>query len=539
MLSMRLLRWSPRRALVMVMMSSVLLLVGCASGDEGSTSVNRIVYGLTLSPSGFDPHINQSSEMGIVLRQIYDTLLYRDPSTGGFVAGLATTWAISEDQRVYTFELRQGVRFHDDTPFNAQAVAANLNRITAAETRSQNAAALLGPYDGYTIVDEYTIEIRLTEPYAPLLDSLSQFYLGMASPAALDEYGLERYQFNQVGTGPYRFVEYIPDERVVIRRNLAYAWGPSFYQAPAQGQIDEVEFRFFRDPATRLAALEQGVVQVMGEIPPGDARVLIGNTSFRIVSTTVAGQPDQLMMNTARPPLDNRSFRQTLMLGTNRAAIVDSLYQGFSTAADGVLTNGTQFYNAAFSGLYPFDMQQARALMSTLGYVDADNNGYLDTPEGDLTLTMIVPPWGEYRQVAQFLQDQWADIGVGIELVSVPDFPTLLNEVGEGEYHLVPFNSYGVDPAFLSTYYTTGAVRNFTGYGSPNLDALLIEAGRQLDPSVRGELYTQAQTLIAEEALILPLRDRVNLTGVSVRVENLQYDSYGWYPILYNASYQP
>ncbi|MCU0466238.1 MAG: ABC transporter substrate-binding protein, partial [Anaerolineae bacterium] len=347
------------------------------------------------------------------------------------------------------------------------------------------------------------------------------------------------YQFNQVGTGPYRFVEYIPDERLVIRRNPAYAWGPSFYQPPAQGQIDEVEFRFFRDPATRLAALEQGIVQVMGEIPPGDARVLIGNTSFRIVSTTVAGQPDQLLMNTARPPLDNRSFRQILLLGTNRAAIVDSLYQGFANAAEGVVTTGTQFYNPVFSGLYPFDLQQARALMSTLGYVDADNNGYLDTPDGDLTLTMIVPPWGEYRQVAQFLQDQWGNLGIGLNLVSVPDFPTLLSEVGEGEYHLVPFNSYGVDPAFLSTYYTTEGTRNFTGYSDPNLDALLFEARRQLDPAVRGEFYSQAQTLMAEQALILPLRDRVNLTGVSARVENLQYDSYGWYPILYNASYQP
>lgn len=519
--------------------SCLVLTIACTGQSAPETRINKLVYGLTLSPSGFDPHINQSSEMGIVLRQVYDTLVYRHPETGQFVAGLATNWSISEDQTTYTFELRQGVKFHDGTTFNAQAVAANLNRIVAAETRSQNAAALLGTYVGYSILDDYTIEIRLSEPYAPLLDSLSQFYLGMASPSALATYGNERYQFNQVGTGPYRFVEYIPDNRLVIRRNLDYSWGPVFYQAPTTNTVDEVEFLFFRDPATRLSALEQGAVQIMGEIPPADARTLIGNSAFQIVTTTIAGQPDQLLINTQLAPTNNQTFRQALLIGTNRTAIVDALYQGFSTPATSILTKGTQFYTDSGANRYPFEAQQARALLSTLGYTDNNGDGIWDTPDGELTLRMIVPPWGEFRQIAQFLQDQWSAIGIRLELISVPDFPTLLSEVEKGEYHLVAFNSYGVDPAFLRTYYTSTGTRNFSKYSSPELDAVLNDAVRQLNPTIRAELYTQIQTILIEQAVSIPLRDRINLNGASVKVTNLNYDAYGWFPLLYNVSYTP
>ena len=206
-------------------------LTGCASVPASSEAPAgpSFVYGLTLQPSGFDPHIHASSELGIPLRSVYDTLVYRDPATLDFVPGLAQSWTISDDGRAYTFSLRTDVRFHDGTPFNAAAVAANLDRITADETASQRSKFLLGPYAGYEIVDEYTIRLNLDEPYSPLLDSLSQVYLGMAGPAALSEYGLERYQFHQVGTGPYRMAEYVPGDRLVLEVNPDYAWGPSFY----------------------------------------------------------------------------------------------------------------------------------------------------------------------------------------------------------------------------------------------------------------------------------------------------------------------
>ena len=148
----------------------------------------------------------------------------------------------------------------------------------------------------------------------------------------------------------------------------------------------------------------------------------------------------------------------------------------------------------------------------------------------------IVPPWGEYRQMVQLLQDQWRTIGVKLATVSVPDFPTLLARVTEGNYNLVAFTTYGVDPAFLRQYFVAGAPRNWTGFGSTELDALIADAVRQLDPAIRQERYGIVQQ-VSDQVLILPLRQRINLNGVSARVTNLRFDVYGWYPILYNASY--
>jgi peptide/nickel transport system substrate-binding protein len=107
------------------------LLAACA---PPTPAPRRLVYGLTLAPSGIDPHVNASSELGIPLTSVYDTLVYQDPATGGFVPGLAESWAISKDGRTYTFTLRRDVKFHDETPFNAEAVKVNLDRIADPDT---------------------------------------------------------------------------------------------------------------------------------------------------------------------------------------------------------------------------------------------------------------------------------------------------------------------------------------------------------------------------------------------------------------------
>ena len=174
------------------MLIPALLLTGCASQP---TSPQRLAYGLTLAPSGIDPHINASSELGIPLTSVYDTLVYQDPVSGKFVPGLAQSWKISEDGKTYTFVLRRDVKFHDGTPFNAAAVKVNLDRIANPATKSQKAVFLLGPFDRAEVIDEFTVAIHLKQPFAPLLDGLSQVYLGIASPTALAKWGQD-YQLH-------------------------------------------------------------------------------------------------------------------------------------------------------------------------------------------------------------------------------------------------------------------------------------------------------------------------------------------------------
>src|SRR5690349_13568711 len=215
----------------------VLIMVTACSGNTQTSvtnSASTLTYVLGSEPGNIDPHISNEDETAIVLRQIYDTLVYRDPLQEVIVPGLATQWSISPDNLVYTFALRQDVKFHDGTSFNAQAVADNFERIVGLSSNAGKAGfLLLKYYTGAEVVDEFTIRLKLSQPYAPFLDVLSQPYLGIASPSAFKAYSSNRYQFHQAGTGPFIFVDYIPGKHITLLRNPDYKWGPAFY-LPAQ-----------------------------------------------------------------------------------------------------------------------------------------------------------------------------------------------------------------------------------------------------------------------------------------------------------------
>lgn len=498
---------------------------------------NRIVYGLTFMPSGFDPHINASSELTIPLRSVYDTLVYRDPQSKGFVPGLAQDVQVSPDGLVYTFQLKSGVVFHDGTPFDAAAVGATLDRITAPETQSQKALFMLGPYDKYVIVDPLTIQIILKRPHAALLDALAQTYLGIASPKALQEYDRDRYQLHQVGTGPYQMVEYIPGDYMLLRRNPNYTWGPPFYNLSNSTPVEEIEFRFFTDPATRAPALETGAVQIMGEISPLDAQGLARADQFALVPQPIPGMPFQFFFNTNRAPTDNLNLRRALIVATNRVAIVDTIFQQFSPPAYGPLSSVTPFYDGRVKEYYTHDAAAAKRALGALGYTDSDGDQFLDLNGTKLTLIMLVPAWSNAPQIAQKIQSQWREIGVDLELRQVPGLAALREAMQTNEYHLLAFNDFGVDASLLNSFYLSSGPNNWAKFSNGEMDGWLTRAAESIDPIDRQNLYSAVQGLIMDQALILPIRDSVNLNGVNKQIGNLQFDAYGWAPVLVNLTF--
>jgi peptide/nickel transport system substrate-binding protein len=300
--------------------------------------------------------------------------------------------------------------------------------------------------------------------------------------------------------------------------------------------LDEIEFRFFTDPPTRSPAIESGQVQVMGELLPTDARALTGNSAVQLIPVAVPGQPMQFLMNTKRFPTDNLSTRQALIYGTNRNAIVDAVYQRFSPVAWGPLAAKTLYYSSAVNGMYAHDTAQAQQLLTALGYKDNNGDTYLDIGGVDLEVTIIVPPWGLIPQVAQLLQDQWRSIGVRAKLEPVATRNALIERVKTGDYNLVAFDTAGMDPTFLDQFFMTKGSNNWMGYSNPDLDKILTDAGRQTDTNTRRNLYAQAQKIIMDAALILPIRDYVNLNAASTSLQGITFDTYGWFPILNNVT---
>jgi len=497
-----------------------------------------LTYGLTLSPSGIDPHINASAELSIPLSSVYDTLVFQDPDTGEFVPGLAKSWSISLDGLTYTFFLRRDVIFHDGTRFNAQAVLANIEYTLNPDHHSQKAIFMLGPLEKVQVIDDYTVALHLSEPFAPLLDSLSQVYLGMASPKALTQWGPSQYQFHQVGTGPYRFMEYIPNDYITLVRNPDYMWGPKIYHND-KAQIQMINFRFFEDTATRTLALESGRVDIIGELPPQDASRLGNSDEIEIYQIHIPGQPLQFIFNTLQPPTDDLRVRDALVRGVDRAKIVEIVFGLYSPVAQGPLSANA--FGFTPDQIYPeYDYQSAVDLLESAGWIDADGDG-LRMKQGEaFKLLLVAPDWGSNVEVCQLIAYEWKELGAEVEIRIVPSFGPLKEAQVDGEYNAIGMNSFGTDPDLLRSFYASDGIFNWSGYRSEELDRLLNEAATHTNnPAAREALYALVFQKILENRLILPIRDYVNLVGVRSDIRDPRFSYQGWYPYLIDLSFSP
>ncbi|MGQ9626006.1 MAG: ABC transporter substrate-binding protein [Anaerolineae bacterium] len=513
----------------------VLALISFSGPVPAEAQGERLIYGLTLTPSGIDPHVNASSELGIVLTSVYDTLVWQAPD-GSFVPGLAESWEISPDGRTYTFYLRRDVTFHDGTPFNAEAVKFNFDRIADPATKSQKAVFMLGPYESTEVLDEYTARVHFKEPFAPFLDSASQVYLGMASPSAIKEWG-EDYQMHQVGTGPFMMKEYIPLDHLTLVRNPNYNWAPRVMNHQGPAYLEEIEFRFFVEPAVRALALEGGQADVMGEIPPSDAKRLKENPDFQLIPVAIPGMSLQFFLNTEKPPTDDLRVRKALNYAVDKRAIVETVFRDFSPAAQGPLTAVTLGYNESLESMYEYDPAEAKSLLEEAGWTDEDGDGLREKEGQPLTLEAYLMSWGFIPEVAQFLQAQFRDVGAEMR-TQVLAYPAALEAAREGKHNLIPFSLGSSDPDILRTFFHSSNAEggfNWAKVRDPALDRLLEEGARTLDMEKRLALYAQAQEYIMAQALVIPIRDYVNLNAAGIYVRSLRYDFRGWFPLLYDV----
>ncbi len=488
-------------------------------------------YGLTLAPSGIDPHINASAELGIPLSSVYDTLVFLDSARGEFVPGLAERWEISNDGLRYTFYLRKDVRFHDGTPFNAKAVQDNIDYTIDPDNHSQKAATMLGPLNQTEILGEYTISFVLDEPFAPLLDSLAQVYLGMASPTALNQWGTSEYQFHQVGTGPYRFVEYIPNDHITLERNPDYDWAPTIYDN-AKASVEQIVFLFYEDAASRALALERREVDIMGEIPPLEADRLASSTNFTLSPIAIPGQPLQYFFNTSLAPTADLRVRQALLLAVDKESIVLTVFGSHSPIGNKPLSHAGF---GMISELQPssHNPEESRKLLEEAGWILEGQDTFRKRDGEPLVIKLVAPPWGSNSEVAQLVKVGWENIGVNVELTIAPGFGALKEIQSGGDYHVIGINFFGTDPDLLRSFYASEGFYNWTGFSDAEIDQLLNEAARStLSPDHRADLYNQIVHAISDNALVLPIRDYVNLIIAHHRVEGLKFSAQGWFPNL-------
>ena len=516
-----------------------LLLVGCGAWrtETACEAAPRCLrYGLSADFAVLDPHSADLPEAGMIFRQIYDSLVYRDNISQQFVPGLASSWAVSDDGAVYTFLLRRDVLFHDGAPFNAAAVARNFERIYDPEQGASRARELLGPLRQYEIVDDYTLRLHLATAYPALLDGLAQPWLGIASPRALDDYGRLRYQFHQAGTGPFVLEKYQPGEAVALRRFAGYRVNPSVYAPLAGDEIQRVEFALgSRSTGDVLRQLADSL-DVLADISPADAQTIVGNSTVQVLPTQIPALASSLLINTARPPLDNGDLRRALLLATDRAAISEQVTLNYSQIAWSPLSASTGYSHTGYVNRFAYDPSAAKELIATAGFADNDGDGFVERDGGALTLGMVVPPSGQLPEIAESLRRAWRSVGIDLRLQPVPGRARLTELALSGEYDLLPVDAAGMDPALLGRVFAGDSPYAASRAPHPRLSQLLAQAEREIDASTRRQRYFEVQALLMEETLLLPLREPLRLTATRAAVRNMRFDAYGFYPLLHNVA---
>jgi peptide/nickel transport system substrate-binding protein len=287
--------------------------------------------------------------------------------------------------------------------------------------------------------------------------------------------------------------------------------------------------------------MEAGQVHVMGEIPPQDALQLESSGIAFLYQVQVPGQPLQFFLNTERPPTDDLLVRQAILFAADRQAIASTLFQGYSPVAYGPLSAQTMGFEPAVRESYGYDQARATALLDQAGWIDSDGDGIRDRASQPLALQACLMGWGYLPEVGQMLRNQLSAVGIYLQLQQL-DFEGVMAAAHSGECHLAPVTFSSSDPSVLNlTYLSVHADGgfNWSNVRDAELDRLLHEGVSALDPAHRAGLYAQAQMRIMSRALVLPIRDYVNLNAAHTSVSGLAFDRRGWFPWLYDVYLEP
>lgn len=440
---------------------------------------------------------------------------------GSIAPRLATEWEFIDPTRL-RFQLREGVTFHDGTPFNAEAVKFTWDRALFSDPPGLW-KGLAGPIAAVEVVDEYTVDIVSEVPYGPLLLTASMIYTGVVSPAAVEKYG-EAYGRNPVGTGPFRFVEWQTNDHITLEANEDYWRG-----RPA---LDRVVFRVIPEDGARMLSLRAGEVDMVLNPPPSELASFESDPAF-VVSMADSVQVFYLGFNLDKPPVDDLLVRKAIAHALDIPLIVESVLEGGATVATSVISPGVFGHiDMELDERYPYDVARAQELLEQAGWTDSNGDGIREK-NGEPLVLKVLPASGRYlkdREVAEVTQEFLRQVGIQADLEIFEWGTTFsLSQEDPLQYHMVSFawltTTTDADYTLFSNFHSEELPPeswNKYRYSNPEVDTWLEQARGSIDEEERLELYTQVQQQLAEDLPSIPVYNTNELAVHSASVEGFQ-----------------
>lgn len=454
-----------------------------AQSGEPSTGGGSVTVGIAQDLDSLDPHQTKTAGTREVLFNIFEGLMKASPD-GGVTPAVASDYEVSPDGLTYTFILREGVKFHNGDPVTTEDVIYSLERCAGSENDGVPLISAFSNVTGITAPDDSHVVVTLAEANLEFINSMAAYIIPKGSGETITS--------QPIGTGPFKFVSYTPQDNLVMERFDEY-WGEG-------AQIDKVTFKIILNTNSLVMGLKGGTLDLVIHLPNTVRPEVEG--SFTILQDTMK-LVQALYINNAVEPFDDVRVRQAMYYAIDVQKIIDFVCDG-----DGVAT-GTSMYPAHVNYFMPElaenyqqDVEKAKALLADAGY-----------PDG-FTMTITVPSnYQQHIDTAQIIAEDLKQVGITATL-DVVEWDSWYNDVYKGrEYETSVCGVAASDMTAreMLQRYTSDHKKNFINFNSPEFDQAVADAMATLDLNEQISLYKQAETILNEEAASLWIQDMCDL----------------------------
>jgi peptide/nickel transport system substrate-binding protein len=504
------------------LLTALLATVMCIGTFAGNAvAAEKVIIYTRPLVDQMDPATSGKSEGAQNMSQVYDTLVMLDKN-GITVPGLAESWEISPDYKTYVFKLRKGVKFHDGTPFNAQAVKFSFDRMLRVNRAAYGYYIKYGQPDGCTVIDDHTIKIELKEPFSIFIVDLTIGAYSIISPDYVKKHATKedpdalKYMTDHAcGTGPFELVEFTPGQRLVFEKFEDY-WGKGFETKPA-ANIDKLVFKVVEDPSNASLMLEKGDADVTEKLTVEQFEKLRSHADIKVLDFPMP-KVVYLTMDVSKPPFDDVNVRKAISHAINTEEIIQYIEKNNATRMHGLIPRGIMGHNPELP-VYEYSLEKAKEYLSKSKY-----------PKGFNTeLIFAVERRPEFEQVAAYIQAYLKKIGIHLNVQKIA-FDVQLPKMEKGGYglSLMTWSTVLPDPEDIAGWLYDSA-RSSGGWNGSHWDNKEVQAmvgkARQIaDQQERKRLYQEADKIAVNDAIYVYLYQLSAQFAVRKNIKDFYFD---------------
>lgn len=514
------------------------VLAGCGNKDSADSG-RKLIYNLGEDPETLDPTLNTSSGAGSIIDNAFEGLMRLDENEKA-IPGVAEKMEVSDDQLVYTFTLRKDAKWSDGEAVTAKDFEYSwvraLTKDTAAEYNYQLFYIKNGEkfYNGEAsredlgieVVDDHTLKVTLEAPtaYFPELTAFTTYFPEREDIVTANPEGWATEPETYVSNGPFKLVQWDMKDQLIFEKNENY-WNKKEIKLPG------IVWKLVTDQNTAYASLKSGDFDMVDTVPPAEIEngkneglvTIYPNLATYMLVLNV-GKQDGLSED-VKKVLSNEKVRKALNLVIDRKAIVENVTKSgqvpaYSFVPKGILNEkGEDFASKKYYDAETPNIEEAKKLLAEAGYPEG---------KGLPTLEFMYNTEGDHKLIAQAIQQDWAKIGVNVELTN-QEWKVFLNSRQQGQYQIARHGWSGdyVDPMTFLDLWVTGGGNNDAGYSNAEYDKLVADAKKEADPDKRWELMRKAEDIIMEEMPIIPLYYYTKVKGAKPEVKGVRVSTLG------------